>query len=195
MLKGYFVFSADTGHTVEHSPILALLPWWKGWNYPAEIPCPQQILSWGWAGTGHKKPRRSWSDTHRPGTWDNFSTGLQTSPQSCCPLAPGKLPIRLARSSPLNSGSSRAPPGQGGEGAGLLAGTGGARRPRQLISRCSSSMRSFRNSWASCWLYPEKEGTYFLKTARNRVGFTASQESGCHRAPITSAKASEFTLF
>lgn len=109
-------------------------------------------------------------------------------------------------------------------------------------------MRSFRNSWASCWLwpqsrvwaahphpvprhyphpppsqsrflgkehpkaqdnaarvlaqpkedprtlqlshlYPEKEGTYFWKTARNRVGFTASQESGCHRAPITSAKA------
>jgi len=38
-------------------------------------------------------------------------------------------------------------------------------------------------------LYPEKEGTYFWKTARNRVGFTASQESGCHRAPITSAKA------
>ena len=38
-------------------------------------------------------------------------------------------------------------------------------------------------------LYPEKEGTYFWKTARNRVGFTASHESGCHRAPITSAKA------
>lgn len=38
-------------------------------------------------------------------------------------------------------------------------------------------------------LYPEKEGTYFWKTVRNRVGLTASQESGCHRAPITSAKA------
>lgn len=117
-----------------------------------------------------------------------------------------------------------------------------------MISRCSRSMRSFRNSWASCWLqpeygrltppvhrhqplprhrspflpeeqlkvqngatrapdwpyptppekshilqlshlYPEKEGTYFWKTARNRVGLTASHESGCHRAPITSAKA------
>lgn len=56
----------------------------------------------------------------------------------------------------LNSGSAgRAPARRGGEGAGLPARRGAALRPRRLTSRCSRSMRSFRNSWASCWLEPE----------------------------------------
>ena len=38
-------------------------------------------------------------------------------------------------------------------------------------------------------LYPVKEGTYFWKMALKRPGLTASVESGCQRAAMTSAKA------
>lgn len=88
---------------------------------------------------------------------------------SALPLKPvSRLSISLDPTSPtlcclgwggghyLNSGSAgRAPARRGGEGAGLPARSGAALRPRRLTSRCSRSMRSFRNSWASCWLEPE----------------------------------------
>lgn len=61
--------------------------------------------------------------------------------------------------------------------------------PRTLLGPTPDMAREESHTLQLSHLYPEKEGTYFWKTARNRVGFTASQESGCHRAPITSAKA------
>lgn len=84
---------------------LGFLPWWKRWNSLSDT-LPQQIFSWGWAETGHRKSWRC--DTHRPGSWGKYSTIPQIGPQSCCLLIPGSTStFKLAQSSSLNSGSSR----------------------------------------------------------------------------------------
>lgn len=85
---------------------LGFLPWWKRWNSLSDT-LPQQILFWGWAETGHRKPWRCYH-THKPGSWGKFSTIPQIGQQSCCLLAPGSTStFKLAQSSSLNSGSSR----------------------------------------------------------------------------------------
>lgn len=163
----YFVFSVGIAHTLGHFQTLFFLG--EKAETPSQTLCFQQILSWGWAETGHKKTSKVVERYPQAWHWRQiFNCSTNKPTQSCCLLAPGTVSTLSWLGHHLLIPVLHTEP----------------------LAREVAGNWSFRYSWASRWLYVSREGgNVSVEGSPNGVGLTASYESGCQRAP-TSATAS-----